>query len=107
MDPLSVPIDDPFGYRHEIKPKYDENGKIMTAKGKIPGKTIKAAKYFGKEYAYSIGTVYGFNTGRYGMTQNAQYSLKNIRTDRIIVNNLYQNEFLRTAVLPPCVYGTE
>lgn len=107
MDPLSLPIDDPYGYRHEIKPKYDETGKIMTAKSLIPGKTIKAAKYYGKEFAYTIGTAYGFNTNRYGMTQNTEYSLKNIKTDRRIVNNLYQNEFLRTAVLPPCVYGTE
>ena len=31
----------------------------MMAKSKIPGKTIKAAKNFGKKYAYTIGTAYG------------------------------------------------
>ena len=46
MDPLSVPVSDPFGYLHEIKPKLDDNGDVMVAKSLIPGKTIKAAKYY-------------------------------------------------------------
>lgn len=107
MDPLSVPISDPFGYRHEMQPKYAENGKVMMAKSKISSKTIKAAKYFGKEYAHTIGTAYGWITNRYEMTQDLQHTLRNYRTDRRIVKSLWQNEFLRTAVLPSCVWSTE
>lgn len=106
-NPLSVPVNDSFGYRSEIQPKYDENGKVMTAKSLIPGKNIKAAKYYGKEYAHTIGTAYGFIADRYQMTQNMEYILKNKIMDRRIVNNLFQNEFLRTGVLPPCVYCNE
>jgi len=107
MDPLSVPISDPFGYRHEMKPKYNELGNVMTAKSKIPGKTIRAAKYFGKDYAYTDGTAYGWLTNRYEMTQDLQHTLRNYPTDRRIVKSLWQNEFLRTAVLPSCVWSTE
>ena len=107
MDPLSVPVSDPFGYRNEMKPKYDEDGKIMTAKSKIPGKTIKAAKYYGEEYAYTDGTAYGWINNRYEASQDLQNTLRNHRTDRRIVKSLWQNEFLRTAVLPSCVWSTE
>lgn len=107
LDPLSVPINDPSGYFIDIKPKYNKDGYLMKAKSKIVGKNIKAAKYYGKEYAYTIGTAYGFIANRYKMTQNLEYVLKNGILDRRIVNNLFQNEFLRTAVLPPCVYCNE
>ena len=107
MDPLSVPISDPFGYRNKMQPKYDESGKVMMAKSKLPGKTIKTAKYFGKEYAYTDGTAYGWITNRYEMTQDLQHTLRNYPTDRRIVKSLWQNEFLRTAVLPSCVWSTE
>lgn len=107
MDPLSVPISDPFGYQNEMKPKYNEVGNVMTAKSLIEGKNIKAAKYYGKEFANTIGTAYGFNVDRYQMTKNMEYILKNKIMDRRIVNNLFQNEFLRTSVLPPCVYCNE
>ena len=56
LDPLSVPVDNPYGV---LAPKYDEDGKVMTAKSLIEGKNIKAAKFYGKEYAYTIGTAYG------------------------------------------------
>src|SRR5574344_2258946 len=34
----------------------DEFGNIMKAKSNLEGKTIKAAKFYGKEYAHTIGT---------------------------------------------------
>lgn len=105
-DPLSLPLDDALGVRHEMKPKYDKNGHVMTAKSLREGRTIKAAKYFGKPLAGTIGKAYGFYVDRYGMMKNTQYVLKNNRTDRKIVNNLWQLEFLREAVLPSCVYGS-
>lgn len=104
MDPLSTPVDNPFG---ELKPKLDENGNVMTAKSKIEGKTIKSAKYYGKEYAYTIGTAYGFITNRYQHARNLINTIKNNPTDRRMVKSLWQDELLRTAVLPSCVWSTE
>ena len=104
MDPLSVSVDNPNGV---LKPKYDESGEVMTAKSLIEGKNIKAAKFYGKEYAYTIGTAYGFITDRYKHTQNLINTLKNNKSDRRMVKSLWQDEFLRTAVLPSCVWSTE
>lgn len=106
IDPLSVPVSDPFGLRHEFKPKLDNEGKIMTARSLIEGKTIKAAKYFGKEYAYTIGTAYGYVVNKYEHTRNLIDTLKKNPTDRRIVKSLWQDELLRTAVLPSCVWST-
>lgn len=104
LDPLSVSVDNPNG---KLRPKYDEKGNVITAKSLIEGKNIKAAKFYGKEYAYTIGTAYGFITDRYKFTQNLIDTLKNNRIDRRMVYSLWQNEFLRTAVLPSCVWSTE
>ena len=107
LDPLSVPVDDPFGMRHEFQVKKDENGNIMKAKSRIEGKTIKMAKYYGPEYAGTIGSAYGFIVNRYNYTRNLIDTLKNNPEDRRMVKSLWQDEFLRTAVLPSCVWSTE
>ncbi len=110
IDPLSVPIDDPFGLTHKFKVKRDEKGNVLKAKGIIEGKTIKAAKWYGKEYAGTIGTAYGFLIKRYKHTQNLIQAIEMCKTgqnDRRIVKSLWQDEFLRTAVLPSCVWSTE
>lgn len=104
MDPLSVPLDNPFG---ELKPKYDVNGNIMTAKSLIVGKNIKAAKFYGKKYANTIGTAYGYITNRYKHIQNLIKTIEANKADRRMVKSLWQDEFLRTAVLPSCVWSTE
>jgi len=104
LDPLSVPVHSPNG---PLKPKLDQNGNVMKAKSLIPGKTIKEAKYYGKEFAHTIGTAYGYITDRYRHTQNLQETLRNNQTDRRLVKSLWQDEFLRTAVLPSCVWSTE
>lgn len=107
LDPFSASIDDPFGEENPLKPKLDETGKVMIARSIIPGKTIKAAKYYGKEYAYTIGTAYGFITNRYKHTQSLINTIKKNPTDRRMIKSLWQNEFLRGAVLPSCVWSTE
>ena len=107
IDPLSVPVDDPFGLRHDFKPKSDENGKVMKAKSIKEGRIIKMAKYYGPEYAYTIGTAYGFITNRYQHARNLIDTIKNTPTDRRMVKSLWQDEYLRTAVLPSCVWSTE
>lgn len=104
FDPLSTGVDNPFG---ELKPKLDNDGKVMKAKSRIEGKTIKSAKYYGKEFAYTIGTAYGYITNRYKHVRNLIDTIKNNPTDRRMVKSLWQDEFLRTAVLPSCVWSTE
>lgn len=61
----------------------------------------------GKEYAYTIGTAYGYIVDRYKFTEELIWTIKNNPTDRRMVYSLWQNEFLRTAVLPSCVWSTE
>lgn len=104
MDPLSTGVDNSFG---ELKPKLDSDGNVMKAKSRIEGKTIKSAKYYGKEFAYTIGTAYGYITNRYKHARNLIDTIKNNPTDRRMVKSLWQDEFLRTAVLPSCVWSTE
>ena len=108
LDPLSVDIDNPNG---KLKPKHDENGNNMMAKSIIPGKNIVGAKYYGKQYAYTDGTAYGWIVNRYKHTQNLINAIikiiNEIEDDRRIVKSLWQDEFLRTAVLPSCVWSTE
>ncbi len=82
IDPKSVPVDDPFGRTHEFKVKKDKNGKVMKAKSLIPGKTIKMAKWYGKSYANTIGTAYGFITNRYQHARNLIETIKKDPTDR-------------------------
>ena len=107
LDPLSVDVDDPFGEFKPLEPKYDENGKVMTAKSIKEGRTIKMAKYYGKEYAYTIGTAYGYIVNRYKHALRVINTIKNNPNCRRMVKSLWQDEFLRTAVLPSCVWSTE
>lgn len=72
----------------------DENGYYMD-------------KYFGKEFAYTIGTTYGYIVNKYKMTQNLIETLKNNPNDRRMVMSLWQDEYLSTAVLPSCVWSTQ
>ncbi len=107
IDPKSVPVDDPFGRFHKFKVKKDKNGKTLKAKSLIEGKTIKMAKWYGKKYAGTIGTAYGFITNRYQFAKTLIETIKNDPTDRRMVKSLWQDEYLRTAVLPSCVWSTE
>lgn len=86
---------------------YDSNGEVLTTKGVIPGKTIKEAKYYGQDAAYTIGTAYGWIVKHYKLTQNLLDKLKNNPTDRRMVMSLWQDEYLKTAVLPSCVWSSE
>lgn len=104
LDPLSAPLDN---LNAKLSPKLDENGNVMTAKSMIKGKNIKEAKYYGIEYANTIGTAYGYIVNRYQHTKNLINTIKNNQNDRRMVKSLWQDEFLRTAVLPSCVWSTE
>ncbi|MEG0799457.1 MAG: thymidylate synthase [Bacilli bacterium] len=64
-------------------------------------------KNFGKEYAHTIGTAYGWIVNKFNLTDNLINTLKNNPKDRRIIMSLWQNEYLDTAVLPSCVWSTE
>ena len=57
---------EPYNQNKEVD-VYDINGNklLISAKSKIEGKNIKSAKYFGKDYSYTIGTAYGWIINRY------------------------------------------
>ncbi|MBR3767801.1 MAG: thymidylate synthase [Clostridia bacterium] len=76
----------------------DENGNLVK-------KEIK--KEFGKEWAHTIGTAYGWIINKFQLTQNLLDTLKNNPRDRRMIMSLYQNDYLETAVLPSCVWSSE
>lgn len=75
------------------------------ADGKLEKTVIK--KEFGKEWAHTIGTAYGYIVKKFGLTQNLLNTLKNNPRDRRMVLSLWQNDYLETAVLPSCVWSSE
>lgn len=76
----------------------DENGNLVK-------KDI--VKDFGKDWAHTIGTAYGWIVNRYGHIDNLINKIKNNPTDRRMIMSLWQDEFLDTAVLPSCVWCSE
>ncbi len=64
-------------------------------------------KEFGKEWAHTIGTAYGWIVRKFGLIDELINKLKYNRTDRRMVMSLWQNDYLETAVLPSCVWSSE
>lgn len=64
-------------------------------------------KDFGKEFAHTIGTAYGWIVNRYKLTEGLIETLKHDRTNRRIIMSLWQNEWLPTAALPSCVWNSQ
>lgn len=64
-------------------------------------------KYFGTEYAYTIGTAYGYIVKRYHLVDNLINTIKQNPNDRRMIMSLWQNEFLETATLPSCVWNSQ
>ncbi len=73
--------------------------------GKLVRQTVK--KEFGKEWAHTIGTAYGWIVNRFRLTENLIDTIKNNPRDRRMVMSLWQNDYLATAVLPSCVWSSE
>ena len=76
----------------------DENGNFVK-------KEIK--KEFGKVWAHTIGTAYGWIVNKFNLTENLINTLKNNPRDRRMIMSLLQNDYLDTAVLPSCVWSSE
>ena len=83
--------------------KIDEDGVYMLYN---EDGSIKSLKNFGKEWAYTIGTAYGYIVKKYQLTQKLIDKLKNNPEDRRMIMNLWQDEYLDTAVLPSCVWNS-
>ncbi|MBR3161894.1 MAG: thymidylate synthase [Bacilli bacterium] len=89
----------------------DEDG-IWRAEQRLPDKDgnlikQKIEKNFGKEYAHTIGTAYGYIVNKYKLIDKLINTLNNNPKDRRMVISLWQDAFLDTAVLPSCVWSNE
>lgn len=78
---------------------------VLDEDGNLVKKDV--VKDFGKDWAHTIGTAYGWIVKRYGHVDNLINKLKNNPTDRRMIMSLWQDEFLDTAVLPSCVWCSE
>ncbi len=90
-------IDDD-GLWKAIQNVLDDNGNLVKK---------DVVKDFGKDWAHTIGTAYGWIVKRYGHIDNLINKIKNNPTDRRMIMSLWQDEFLDTAVLPSCVWCSE
>ena len=89
---------DEKGYWNATQMLPDENGNLVKT---------EVHKFFGKEWAHTIGTAYGYIVNKFQMTQNLIDKIKNHPEDRRMVMTLWQNDYLDTAVLPSCVWSSE
>ena len=73
------------------------------------GKYIKTdiVRDFGVEWAYTIGTAYGWINNKFQNTQRLIDTIKNNPNDRRMIMSLWQDEYIKTAVLPSCVWSSE
>ena len=76
----------------------DENGKLVKQ---------ELVKEFGKEWAHTIGTAYGWINNKFQNTQRLIDTIKNNPTDRRMLMTMWQDDYIKTAVLPSCVWSSE
>lgn len=89
---------DEEGYWRANQKVPDENGRLVNR---------EVMKFFGKEWAHTIGTAYGYIVKKFGMTQKLINTIKTNPTDRRMVMTLWQDDYIDTAVLPSCVWSSE
>ena len=89
---------DEDGFWSAVQMLPDENGRLV----KTP-----VHKEFGKEWAHTIGTAYGWIVRKFSLTQNLIDKLRNHPEDRRMIMSLWQDDYLATAVLPSCVWSSE
>lgn len=78
---------------------------VLGKDGKLEQKEV--VKDFGKKWAYTIGTAYGYIVNKFNLTDELIDKIKNNPEDRRMVMSLWQNDYLDTAVLPSCVWSSE
>ena len=96
-----------LGENLQIKPK---DAKPLMAKSTKEGKVLKFARYFGKDYANTIGHAYGYTINKrdiFNRTVNLINAVKKdptISDGRRIIMDLWQEDDIKDAVLKPCVF---
>lgn len=85
--------------------KWYANQMVIDNNGKLVKKDI--VKDFGKEWAHTIGTAYGWINKKFRNTQRLIETLKNNSSDRRMIMSLWQDDYISTAVLPSCVWSSE
>ena len=60
-----------------------------------------------EDFAHTIGTAYGWIVNRYDLIRNLIETLKSNPGNRRMVLSLWQNEWLKTAALPSCVWNSQ
>lgn len=78
---------------------------VPDSNGNIVKKEI--VKEFDKKYAHTIGTAYGYIVNKFNLIDNLIDKIKNNPEDRRMVMSLWQDDYLKTAVLPSCVWSSE
>lgn len=73
----------------------------------IDGEKKQIEKVFGVEYAHTIGTAYGYIVNKFSLIDTLLDKVKNHPEDRRMVMSLWQDDYLKTAVLPSCVWSSE
>ncbi|MBR0302539.1 MAG: thymidylate synthase [Clostridia bacterium] len=86
------------GYWRAEQMAPDASGKLVKT---------KVEKYFGPEWAHTIGTAYGYIVGKFQLTRRLIDTIKNNPNDRRMVMTLWQDDYVPTAVLPSCVWSSE
>ena len=76
----------------------DENGKLVKQ---------EVVKDFGKDWAHTIGTAYGWINNKFQNTQRLINTIKTNPTDRRMMMTMWQDDYIKTAVLPSCVWSSE
>lgn len=61
---------------------------------------------FPKEWAHTIGTAYGYIVNKFNMTDNLIKELKENPTNRRMIMSLWQDDYIKSAVLPSCVWNS-
>ena len=78
---------------------------VLNSNGELEKQLV--SKDFGKEWAHTIGTAYGWIVNKYNLTDSLIETIKNNPNDRRMVKSLWQDAHIDTAVLPSCVWSTE
>lgn len=85
--------------------KWRATQNVPGASGKL--ERVQIEKDFGKEWAHTIGTAYGYIVNKFGLTDKLIDKISNNPNDRRMVMSLWQDDYLDTAVLPSCVWSSE
>lgn len=88
----------------------DENGLWKATQNVLEnGKVVKkeVVREFDKSYAHTIGTAYGYIVNKFKMIDKLIDTIKNNPNDRRMLMSLWQDDYIKTAVLPSCVWSSE